>query len=216
MKKFYLLLLSFTFLFLSCKKNNDSEIQGDTNIPLNQVGNTFSSTAYINDAYVDVPSSFVITKSEDGVATIDIVIDLKSIPGLSKYDALIPDEYKDSQGRINTQGRVKITSEGWLDYTNKDEKPCTLVKYDCKVGDQYSVKKSDGQTITRTVTAKSDQDDFEWGFYMIKTITVEQDSRIPGISKIVYRFNHKFGLVYLEAIAEDGTNISSIVFPQNY
>jgi hypothetical protein len=51
---------------------------------------------------------------------------------------------------------------------------------------------------------------------MIKTITVEQDSRIPGISKIVYRFNHKFGLVSAEVIAEDGSKVSSQFYPANY
>jgi hypothetical protein len=112
--------------------------------------------------------------------------------------------------------KYKITSEGIQDYANLDTEPFTMVKYDCKVGDTYKLKKSDGKTITRTVTAKSETDDFSWGFLLIKTITVEQDSRIPGISKIVYRFNHKFGLVYAEVVAEDGSKVSSLFFPSNY
>jgi len=216
MKKLVYVIVSAVFLFSACKKNNDSDVQGDTNIPLNQVGNEFTPSASINGNYVDIPGSCVITKSDGGLATVQIVVDLKSIPALSKINDLIPDEYKDSQGRLNAEGKVKITSEGIVDYTNSDDKPLVMVKYDCKVGDKYTLKKSNGSTITRTVTAKSDTDDFEYGFYLIKTITVEQDSRIPGISKIVYRFNHKFGLVYVEAIAEDGTKFSSLVYPKNY
>lgn len=216
MKKFLVLLISLLFLFFSCKKNSNTDVNGDTNIPLNQVGNTFSSSANINGNYVDIPGSCVITESVDGVATIDLIVDLKSNPALSQFNELIPDEYKDSQGRVNVEGKVKITSEGIVDYTNSDNKPLVMVKYDCKVGDKYTLKKSNGNTITRTVTQKSDTDDFEWGFYLIKTITVEQDSRIPGISKIVYKFNHKFGLVFVEAVAEDGTKLSSLVYPQNY
>jgi hypothetical protein len=216
MKKLFFVILSAAILITSCKKNSDSEIQGDTDIPLNQVGNTFSSSASVNGNYVDIPGSCVITKSEGGLATFELIVDLKSIPALAPIDDLIPDDYKDGQGRLNVEGKVKITSDGIMDYTNADDKPLVMVKYDCKVGDQYTLKKSNGSTITRSVTAKSDTDDFEWGFYLIKTITVEQDSRIPGISKIVYKFNHKFGLVYLEAIAEDGTKFSSLIYPQNY
>ena len=43
----------------------------------------------------------------------------------------------------------------------------------------------------------------------------KQDSRIPGVSKIVWKFNHKFGLVYLEFVMEDGSKISSYLFTQN-
>jgi hypothetical protein len=146
----------------------------------------------------------------------DVVADLMNYPELAKFNDLIPAVYKDQQGRLNTQMKYKITSEGIQDYANLDTEPFTMVKYDCKVGDTYKLKKSDGKTITRTVTAKSETDDFSWGFLLIKTITVEQDSRIPGISKIVYRFNHKFGLVYAEVVAEDGSKVSSLFFPSNY
>jgi hypothetical protein len=78
------------------------------------------------------------------------------------------------------------------------------------------MSKSDGKTITREVIARSDEDDFPYGFYEIKTITVEQDSRIEGIKKFVFRANHKFGIVYVEVYMEDGTKISSYVYPQNY
>jgi hypothetical protein len=91
-----------------------------------------------------------------------------------------------------------------------------MVRYDDKVGDTYKITKADGKVITRTVTQKSTTDDFSYGLMMIKTITVEQDSRIPGISKIIYKFNHKFGIVYIEAVAQDGTKAGIKIFAKNY
>jgi hypothetical protein len=222
MKKALLFLIALALLFsASCDlideiTEKENELNGETDIPLNETGNTFSPVPYINGTYSEIPTSITITESTDGLVTLDIVIDLQNEPSLAQFNNMIPAEYKDSQGRINTQGKVKITSEGFLDYTNIDNEPHTLVKYNCKVGDTYKIEKSDGNTITRTVTQKSTEDDFSYGFYMIKTITVEQDSRIPGIQKIVYKFNHKFGLVAAEVVAEDGSNISSLFYPSNY
>ena len=68
--------------------------------------------------------------------------------------------------------------------------------------------------MSRTVLTLGASD--AWGWLLIKTITVEQDSRIPGISKFEYRFNHKFGLVYVTVFAEDGSKLTSPIFPMNY
>lgn len=222
MKRLFALMTGMALLaFSSCDlfdelTEGDNDLNGETNIPLNQTGNTFSTSGSVNGNYVNVNSSITISESKDGVCKMDVVADLMNYPELAKFNDLIPAVYKDQQGRLNTQMKYKITSEGIQDYANLDTEPFTMVKYDCKVGDTYKLKKSDGKTITRTVTAKSETDDFSWGFLLIKTITVEQDSRIPGISKIVYRFNHKFGLVYAEVVAEDGSKVSSLFFPSNY
>lgn len=221
MKKLLIYAGAIMVLFLaSCnllKKEDENEIGGETNVPMNQVGNTFDvGAANVNGNYVNVDASIEVISSKDGMATLAVVADLKSHPELSMINDLIPSQYKDGQGRVNTTTKFKITSEGIQDHMNLDEKAHTMVKYDCKVGDKYTLTKSDGKTITRTVTAKSDQDDFPYGFMYIKTITVEQDSRIPGVSKIVYRFNHKFGLVFAEAYAEDGSKISGYFYTSNY
>jgi hypothetical protein len=46
-------------------------------------------------------------------------------------------------------------------------------------------------------------------------MTLEQDSRIPGIKKFVYRANHKFGVVYLEMVADDGSTMSTYLYSKN-
>jgi len=209
------------FSFSSCSlwddlTEGDNDLNGETDIALNQVGNTFATSGSVNGKYLNVNSSMKIIESKDGVVKMEVLADLMNFPELKPFNDLIPGVYKDDQGRLNTTLKYKITSEGIQDYSNLDEEPFTMVKYDCKVGDTYKLKKSNGKTKTRTVTEKSEEDDFSWGWLMIKTNTVEQDSRIPGISKIVYRFNHKFGLVYAEVVAEDGSKVSTYLFPQNY
>lgn len=214
-------LLSLVLLLSSCEKlfpekEDDSTLNGSTDIPLNKTGNTFSSYVSVNGTYADITAAATITKSEDGVATVRVKANLKDAPDLEFINNLIPSKYIDSQGNVDVEGKVKATDEGFLDYTNADGKPFVMVRYDCAVGDTYKLAKSDGTTITRKVTAKSTDDDFSYGFMMIKTIMVEQDSRIPGIQKIVYRFNHKFGIVYAEAVAQDGSKAGVGIYAKNY
>ncbi len=226
MKRFTgcLLIALLTVFFSSCDKLNSSNenkdpnvIGGDTNIPLAQVGNTVSTgSVAIGNKYYDINSSLEITKNENGFVTIKTSADLSKAPELQAFNNLIPSEMKDATGKINTEIRLKITSEGIQDFFNKDNKLHTIVKYDCNVGDQYKLTKSDGVTITRTVTSKSTTDDTPYGIMYIKAITVEQDSRVPGIKKFIYKANHKFGLVYFAIEAEDGSTASTYIYPTNY
>jgi hypothetical protein len=214
---YFLLLLS---LLAACKKDDAEEnasttLNGDTNIELNQVGNIFSPAAInAGGTYLTIESSIETIKTENGVNTIKMVVDLTKTPELAAINNMIPAQYKDTQGRLNAEVKVKMTSEGILDYTNKDGAPFVAVKYGSSVGDQYQLTKSDGKTITRKVVQKSTTDDFSWGFLMIKTISVEQDSRLPGISKFVFRFNHKFGLVAFEIHGEDRSVVTGLIYPK--
>lgn len=193
-----------------------NELGGDTeNIPISEVDNHFTGTVKIDNQYCEVGEDIYIEKNDKGIITLKFKANIKDYPQLKELVNLIPSDVIDSQGNINAEFKMKVTSEGIQDYFNKDGKPHTIVKYNCKVGDKYELKKSDGTTITRTVTAVSDQNDFPYGLLLIKTITVEQDSRIPGVKKIVFRANHKFGLVFVEFQMEDGTNASSYIFSQN-
>ncbi len=182
---------------------SSTTIGGNTDLTMNAVGNEFYGSVKIGDNYFETNESIKVTKSEDGILTLSIQADL---PSSSPLTQLIPASMKDANGKLNTEMKFKNTSEGILDYTNKDGSPFVIVKYDSKVGDKYILKKEDGTTITRTVVGKSTVDEYPYGFYNIKVMTVEQDSRIPGVKKILYRANHKFGLVEIEIVMEDGTS----------
>lgn len=207
------------FCMSSCKKSgtdDDSTLDGSTDVTIAKTGNSFTSYITSNGTSTGATASASVTKNESGVATVHVTGNIKNATGLTFIKNLIPTKYIDAQGNIVIDGKVKATDEGLMDYSNADGKPFVMVRYDAAVGDTYKLTKADGKVITRTVTQKSTTDDFSYGLMLIKTITVEQDSRIPGISKIIYKFNHKFGIVYVEAIAQDGTKAGIKVFTQNY
>jgi hypothetical protein len=206
----------------SCKKDKDEQdpnvIEGDTNTILGQVGNVFTpSTVRVGSNYYPAVQPMTITKNDNGEVTVRLIADLSSIPGMSALNNYIPASMKDTQGRLNTDVKFKVTSEGIQDTFNPDKQLHTIVKYDCSVGDQYNLTGSDNKTLNRTVTAKSTDDDFPFGLMYIKATTVEQtSSRVPGIKKIIYKANHKFGLVYMEVVPETGSSGSMYVYPTNY
>lgn len=226
MKKAFILLLVASFTISGCEKitslfekdkNNDpNSIGGETTIPINTPGNTIG-LGYIkfgNNSY-DAKESIKVIKNDKGLTTFEVKAEIPKGTELENLINRIPVNIKDASGNINTTFNVKITSEGIQDFFNKDSKPHTLVKYDANVGDTYKITKSDGKTITRTVTQKSTTDDFPYGFYYIKTITVEQDSRIPGIKKFEFKANHKYGLVFMRIYMEDGSTVESYVYTTN-
>lgn len=215
------LVVMVTLAGLSCSSTTTEDIPldtlaGDTNVPQAQVGNVISlGTVKLGADSVDIGARMTITKNEGGLVTAKVTADPTKDPRIAKYAALIPSSAKKADGTIDTEVKFRVTTEGVQDFFNKDGKPHTVVKYAGNVGDTYKVSKSDGTVITRTIVAKSDKDDFPYGFFNIKTMTVEQDSRIPGIKKIVIRANHKFGIVHVEAVADDGSTMSSYVLSKN-
>jgi hypothetical protein len=211
MKNIYLMIFAGLVL-ASCDKlgkDDSSTLDGDTDIPMNSVDNTLSASISFGSNYVYASADVV--ESNDGIVTLNVY---GTVPEDFPLKDILPDEYVDASGNFDTEIQFKNTSEGILDYINADSKPFVLVKYDAKVGDKWECEKSDGSKITRKVTAKSTTDDYSYGFYLIKTITVEQDSRIPGVTKIVYNANHKFGLVGVDVYLEDGDVIHSSVYSQ--
>jgi hypothetical protein len=213
--KLNLLFLCLAIAVTSCKKsdsNQDSStIGGTTNIPINVVGNTFLNSVSANGA--SYTGTIKITSITDGVATIQFKSTIPSnIPILQGIKA----KYKDGNGNLVCEGKFKMTDAGILEYNNKDHKPYVLVKYDASVGDKYTLTKSDGAQITREVVRKSSTDDYYWNGMIIKTVDVEQSSNIPGVKKITYFTNHKFGIVAVRVEMEDGTKPQLNLVPTTY
>jgi hypothetical protein len=210
------LLFAFALVLTSCKKqdsddNSSSSISGSTSIPINVVGNTFSNSVVVGAA--SYQGTISITKVTDGVATVQFKSAIPSnIPILQGIKA----KYKDASGNLVCEGKFKMTDAGILDYNNKDHKPFVLVKYDAKVGDKYTLEKSDGTKIVRQVVRVSTADDYYWNGLIIKTVDVEQSSNIPGVKKITYFSNHKFGLVAVRVEMEDGSKPQLSLVPKTY
>ena len=205
MKRIFCSLPVLLLLVISCdlldnQKITSDSIGGSTDLEMNTVGTTFNSYVKIGTTNFNANSSITVTNNSNGVLTLNVKATLPS-----NLASLVPAAFKDASGKLSTNIKVKNTSEGILDYSNADGKPFVIANYSSSVGDKYTITKSNGTTITRTVTAKTTVDDFPYGMLMIKTMTIEQDSRIPGINKIIYKVNHKYSLVQITFVMNDGT-----------
>ena len=211
----FILALPVLGLFLSVngcdqdgiKKN--PTIGGNTDFAENQVG----STSKLNVSGDDSEAQLKVIDNQGGVITVEATF---TIP--AKYKSTIENlgetfygsktKFIDSQGKFKSSFKVKNSSEGIAFYDPKDRQVVAM-KYDSKVGDKWSFDKANGEKIDFEVSYKSETDDFSYAFFDIKVVKVEQIFHEPGITKIVYIGNHKFGLVGIEFYLEDGTIIKT-------
>jgi len=216
MRKTFTLLFSVlllgAFLFPGCKKDSTDTPGGDPS-PIGTVGNQFTG-------YLVGLSNFsaVVTSNSDGIANIGVsgtitdqsIKDIAPLLNSSSMASIDP-----VTGDFSVDLKVKFTSEGVADYYGTDGKASTVVNYDAKVGDVYKCKSAEGESFNRTVTARSETDDYYYGFLLIKTITIEEPVSNPAVTKIVYRANHRFGIVNITVVLQDGTEVPFTIFSTN-
>lgn len=180
---------------------------GGTQSTIGATDNTFSFSG------ITGASGFTskVESLENGVTSISASTTLTDSKIIQMAKSL-PDLTWDGN-KVSVTRKYHITSQG-IQNVYGDEY-FTLVKYDDSVGDSYSAKVN-GNTVTRTITSKSTADDYPYGFYNIKVMKVEETGRgIPGVSKIEYFTNHKFGLVAVNVIFEDGSSKKITVYSKN-
>ena len=207
MKRFLLVMAALGLAFASCTEDsstNPNELDGNTNIPISEVGSEFGVYLEIegdnSGVLNNIDDNVVVTKRENGVTTIsaEFVFEeatpmkLDTILGLQdmseEVKRAILDEYlsrfnaqldtTDKQNiTVKADLKGKITDKGIQDYVysgGDTDKPFTLIKYDAKVGDTYSFTDDEGNTFTRKVVSKSTDDDYELGFLYIKVYKIEE------------------------------------------
>lgn len=209
MKNQFLFVAVLALSLASCTKYSDygNQTLGGAQHVTGELNNTFS----ITDVEGVTNSTAKITELKDGVSTIDFSCKVDD-PTLLTMAPYIPGTTVNGKF-VTGGGKVKITDQGIMNVY--DDGNLVLVKWNANVGDRYSGT-INGKNITRTVVTKSTTDDYFWGWMMIKTIGVEETGRgIPGVSKIEYQTNHKFGLVGLKVHFEDGTKKSVGVYSTN-
>jgi hypothetical protein len=205
MKTKLFILTSICFLFFSCEKisyfgNN----LGGTQSPIGEVDNGFSFTTF--DGVTN--TSATVTDLTKGISTISYSVTVTD-PKLAVLAGYI-NGANVSGSTISGSIKAKFTSEGIQ--TIHDDGDFILIKYNAKVGDKYTLEGKD-YTVTREVTNVSETDDYFWSWMLIKTITVvETGHTAPGITKIEYVFNHKFGLVGTKMYLSDGSTKSAAVY----
>ncbi len=207
MKNLFVLFMciSLAVLSSSCEKlfNKDdpTELGGDQS-PMGEVGaHTSSSSMEI----VGVSNFDATVKSlSDGVSSFDCSATVKN-EMLKNMVANMPGITIEGDVVTATNKEFKVTKEG-IEYKSGPGAGI-LVRYDSKVGDTYPIGSTGRE---RKVVSKTDQNDYEYGFYLIKVIKVEEDlSQLKGsagITKVTYIANHKYGLVGVLFTFDDQTD----------
>lgn len=205
------LLMACVFGFTGCNIfGSDSGSSGTDPLggelsSIGAVGNTFNVPAFSGST----DREFEVVERQGDVSTIKGTMTITD-PGLLSLAEQIPFLTVDGN-QVTGSRKYRITSKG-IQSVFDDGKTLTLVDYSAKKGDKYRLKRS-GSDLVREVTHVSKDDDFFWGFMYIKTIQVEETGMFtPGLSKIKYYTNHRFGLVGLDIHFEDGsTTLLSVV-----
>ena len=203
--------LTVAAVFISCEKDESSGSIGGSQSPIGQVGNSFRVLGTIPGVNVSSIVAMVATL-DDGISTISASASITNTSYLSMiqnaFDTGILTGGQISGTRISGDLKYRFTENG-IQSVLPDGKLLTVIKYNAKVGDVYSLKVG-ANTIRREVTAVSNENDFSWDGMKIKTITVKETGRgIPGVDYLEYRCNHKFGIVAGTVYFEDGTFVSS-------
>lgn len=221
-----------------------NDLGGNTDLELTKVGNEFGISLIFNGkspkALENLRDSVVIIKSQGGIVTIKAILkideqSLKTIDTLLGTQNLpesgkraIIDYYKEKyRATIDTSDKqnltaiaeikMKITSDGFQEFVNSqgdESKPFTIMKYSGKIGDKYEFTNNKGQKLTRTITHVHTTEDWDLGFFRVKTMrSVEETIDDPIVKKVTYIGNHKFGFIGMLIETNDGKVISTTIMP---
>lgn len=198
------------FFCFSCEKILDkedaNELKGDQS-PMGEVGVIVSS----GSAEIAGVSNFsaVVTELKDGVSTYTASAKVTNT-FIKNMVSGFPGVTINGDDVTITNLKMQQTTEGIKCLTGPGAG--VLVKYDSKVGDTYPVGNTGKE---RKVVSKTGEDDYPYGFFLIKTIQVETtpiDMKSGGIQKITYIANHKFGMVGVKVDFDDETSVTFPVY----
>ncbi|MPM70236.1 hypothetical protein SDC9_117189 [bioreactor metagenome] len=215
--KLFISLLCGIYLLSACEKEGSSssaELGGDTNLTKNQVGNTSTGTIKLGGTASSINSQVKVVENNNGLIAVEFSFPISSsfsgtVDGIG--NALYGEDFNkykssfiDSSGNFKGKFKFKNSSEG-VAIVNASGKQAVIMKYDVNVGDKWTYTKKNGKIANYKVTKKSTTDDYDYGSLKIKTVQVERTSSEPGVTKIIYIGNHKFGLIGIEMYLEDGS-----------
>jgi len=192
----------------SSKNEDPDELNGDQS-PMGEVGVTVSSAS----SEIAGVSNFtaVITSLNDGVSSYSASATVTNVL-IKNMVAGFPGVTINGDQVTITDMKMKQTKEGIKCISGSGAG--VLVKYDSEVGDTYPIGNTN---YTRKVVSKTGVDDYPYGFYLIKTIQVEDMDpgvlkNTGGVNKVTYIANHKFGLVGVRLDMDDATSVTFPVY----
>lgn len=193
-------------IFDGGSKSTGTEPIGGDLIEMGAVGNTFTTP---------INGTFEIIAREGDISTLQATATISNPAHLSILGQIQSPNVQVNGNQVTVRERLRITSKGIQNVSQDGNKQITLVEYGAKKGDKYRVKGERG-TVERNVTRVSSEDDYFWGWMYIKTIQIEEKTNyLPGISKVVYYANHRFGLVGVDIHFEDGSEMLMNVYSSN-
>ncbi|SHJ35856.1 hypothetical protein SAMN05444280_11758 [Tangfeifania diversioriginum] len=193
-----LILAVLAFPSCSLIDGDDKPLGGEPS-PMGEVNTSYGITALPNGV---TDADAVVTARNGEVSTITYSATITN-PAVLEMISAMPDVTV-SGNRASVSRDYRITTKGFQSVY--EEGNLTIMDYDAKEGDTYSLKHN-GKKLERKVSKVSKEDVYEWGFFLIKTIHVQETGRgIPGVSKIEFIGIHKWGMVGLKVYFEDGTD----------
>ena len=201
-RKLFFFALALSVVFTACKKDKIDTL-GGMQSPMGEVGETISSSGGSISGVSSIAATVV--SLEGGVSSFSgsAVITNNTIKNILLNH---PQTVVNGDNVTITDIEFRITSEG-IESVNGLE-PGIIVKYDSNVGDSYTI--NGGKT--RTVTAKSTDNDYAWGGMNIKAMQIEENTNKFGVKKTVYWANHRFGLVGIEFTFDDNSTAKFPVY----
>lgn len=188
--------LVLAIALMACEKDDFKSVEGEQS-PMGEVGNIVTSSS---TAVAGVSSfSAEVVSLENGVSTYSGSATVTN-PTIKSILSNAPECTVEGNTVTGTGIKFKNTKKGIEAVNGLD--PGVIVKYDAVVGDTYPI----GNTgKSRKVVSRSSDDDYQYGFFYIKAIKVEENTNKLGVSKITYWANHRFGLVGIQFEFDDGT-----------
>ena len=204
-----LFVLLCVIITVSCDKDDNlPNVLGGSQSPAGEEGNSFTTGSYISGVS---NVSATITDLTDGISTLSYSVDVTDNDYLTMLNSLAGTTVIGN--KVSGEAKYRFTTEGIQSIY--DDGSLILVKYDAKVGDVYTAKHN-GSTVRREVIAVSKDDDYYWGGMLIKTTDVRDTGRnIPGVSEVIYKYNHKFYIVGVEVVFEDGSTKEVGIYSSN-
>lgn len=195
----HLILILFIATLISCDLlEPDTDVVKGEQSPIGKVG----EKAYVRNIPGVNNFTATVTSLENGISTYKSQVTVNNTAVLNILKN-IP-EFTVVGNTASTQGlKFKITTEG-IESLNSSY-PGVLVNYNSKVGDTY--KGASG--YKREVISKSTDDDYPFGSLLIKVLEIEESPcSVPGVKKLTYYANHKFGIVGAVLVFDDNSQLT--------
>lgn len=196
--------LVLVIAFNACEDDDDFSSIGGEQSPMGEVGNVVTSPTTV--AGVSSFSAEVVAL-ENGVSTYSGSATVTN-PTIKSILSNAPECTVEGNLVTGTGIKFKNTKNG-IEAVSGGLDPGVIVKYDAAVGDKYPI---DNTGKSREVVSRSSEDDYQYAFFNIKVIKVEENTNKLGVRKITYWANHRFGLVGIQFEFDDGTNAKFTVY----